>query len=170
MSQGAEDQREDVAELFREYAPAIFAFCRRRLPDRTTSEDVLQDTFARYWVAVSRGSEIKNPRAFLYTVAGNLIKNYFRDRKPEVSLDSLAEDGFDPDDPDADASRLAREADLRRVIDSAVDPEDAAILALRFIEGLPLSEVGLAVGKSRIAVSVRIHRAVKKLRKHFHEH
>lgn len=161
--------RERVAAVFREHAGAILTFCRRRLPDRAAADDVTQDTFARYWASVSKGDEIRNPRAFLYTVAGNLIKNYFRDRKDGASLDSLIEEGFEPRDPSADAAAEAREADLTRTINSIVGAEDATILGLRFLEGLPLEEVGLAVGRSRVSVSVRIHRAIKKLRNHFHE-
>jgi RNA polymerase sigma-70 factor (ECF subfamily) len=169
VSEKLEIARAAAEGAFRDHAGAILTFCRRRLSDRSAAEDVAQEAFARLWATLAAGTDVRNPRAFLYTVAGNLIKNHIRDRKPVDSLERLAEDGFEPADGTADTARQAREESLRATIESILGPEDAAILSLRYVEELPLAEVAAAVGMSRIAVSVRIHRALKKLKPHFHE-
>jgi RNA polymerase sigma-70 factor (ECF subfamily) len=169
VSEKLERARAQAEDAFRDHAGAILSFCRRRIFDRAAAEDIAQESFARLWATLAEGTEIRNPRAFLYTVAGNLIKNHIRDRKPTESLETLAEEGFEPADPSQDTGRLAREESTRETVESVLGAEDAAILALRYVEGLPLAEVAAASGMSRVAVSVRIHRALKKLKPHFHE-
>lgn len=169
MSEKLESARAAAEAAFRDHAGAILTFCRRRIFDRAAAEDIAQEAFARLWATLAEGTDVRNPRAFLYTVAGNLIKNHIRDRKPTASLEALGEEGFEPLDPTQDTAGATREADLRATIEKVVGADDAAIISLRFVENLPVAEIGAAMGLSRVAVSVRIHRALKKLKPHFHE-
>ena len=57
----------------------ILAFLRRRLP-REDAEDLCQETFAR---AVAAGDALRDPsrvRAYLYSIAHNLMVNHLRRR------------------------------------------------------------------------------------------
>lgn len=154
---------------FGEHADDVLRFCRRRISDREAAKDLTQESFARLWAALSRGEDIRNPRAYLFTVAGNLAKNHLRDRKPTASLETLREEGFDVGDPDADAARTPSEESTFRFVSKTLGEPDGTIVGLRFVSGLPVSEIAAALGMSRVGVSVRIHRAIKKLRTHFHE-
>ncbi len=161
------DQYKDVEELFlklyEEYVGSIFRHCYFRVSSRDTAEDLTQEAFMRVWDYLAEGKTIDNPKAFLYRVAENLIVDYYR-KKKELSLDALAESGFDPvgdnEDPILDyaAGRQAREA-IKKLA-----PTHREILVLRYVDDLSIRDIALVIGQSENVVSVRIHRGVQKLK------
>src|SRR5258705_5408828 len=70
-------------ELYREYAPAIFRFCRRALPTREDAEDATMDIFAKL-MRDNRLLQYDQSRSFtawLYKVAANHYWGLFRSPK-----------------------------------------------------------------------------------------
>ena len=150
-----------------EYADAIFRFCYYKVQDRERAKDLMQETFTRAWVYLSEGKEIENLRAFLYKVARNLSVNELVRSKP-LSMDELAEGGFDPKDT---ASRSPEEnsevAELLRVIET-LDPHDSELLIMRYVDDMPVKEIAGVLEIAPNTVSVRIHRALDRLRSALH--
>jgi RNA polymerase sigma factor (sigma-70 family) len=66
-------------------------FIRRRVPDPTEAEDILQDVFFEFVEAYRLPESIEQVGAWLYRVARNRIIDRFR-KKKEVSLPSAAND------------------------------------------------------------------------------
>lgn len=67
--------------LYREY---IKSFCRFQLKDSPDYvEDCVQDVFMALLEAKRAGTEIRNPKAWLTSVANNKIKNEYKNRKRE---------------------------------------------------------------------------------------
>src|SRR5579884_3912032 len=78
-----------------EHADALFRHALLRARDRETATDIVQETYSRAWLYLSKGKKIEHMRAFLYRVANNLIVDQSR-RKRSSSLDKLIEeDGFE---------------------------------------------------------------------------
>src|SRR3989344_6105879 len=86
---------EEFLRAYDKYADAIFRHCYFRLSDRELAQDTAQETFTRTWKYIADGGDVKNIRAFLYREAHNLIIDEWK-RKKAVSLEELAENGFDP--------------------------------------------------------------------------
>ncbi len=114
------------------------------------------------WVSLQDGSTIDNIRAFVYTTAHNLVVDWYR-RKKEVSLEVLAEDGFDPADkcqgPEDDA-----EFESLLLILNDLSPEDKELVLMRHVEGIKPREIALKMGTDSNTISVRIHRATRRLK------
>jgi RNA polymerase sigma-70 factor (ECF subfamily) len=149
------------------YADAIFRFCVVKVSNVELAQDLTQETFMRYWQTLRKGEKLKNERAYLYTLARNLVIDWYR-KKKESSLDVLTDAGIEFV---GDGSRsVTAEAESKEVlaIMEQLDDDSREVLLLRFVEGLSPSDIATLLGESANAVSVRIHRATKKVQELLH--
>ena len=65
---------DDAGRLFRTYHATLVRYLTRRLGDRDWAEEVAQETFVR----ALRQRTIANERAWLFTVANNLVRDEAR--------------------------------------------------------------------------------------------
>ncbi len=151
------------------YNDAIFRFCAVRVSNREVALDITQDTFMRYWQSLRKGDVVTSERAYLYTVARNLVIDWYR-KKKESSLDVLTDAGIEF--PAAGLTAITDNAEAREVLEviQEMDEDDRDVLLLRFVEGYSPKEIGELLGESANTVSVRIHRALKKVQESMHTH
>lgn len=154
-------------EIYDAESDAVFRFCLLRTSDRELSLDLTQEVFLRYWNTLCRERVIKNSRAFLFTVARNLVIDWYR-KKKTTSLESLFPEGGE--DKSALFSSGENEVEtnveagyLIREINS-LDEIYRDVVYLRYVEGLKPQEIGEVIGVSANVVSVRINRGIKILR------
>ncbi len=154
--------------LYNSESDAIFRYCLIRTSSREVALDITQDTFTRLWKVLERGEQLGNQRAFLYTVARNLIIDWYRKKKPE-SLDAIA------DEANVDALVVVNDSirqdiemssEARFIISRITDLEEQyqQPVFLRFIEGLKPNEIADIMGVSVNVASVRISRGIDRLR------
>lgn len=149
-------------EAFDAYSDAIFRFCVVKVSDIERAEDMTQEVFTRFWKSLKEGKEITNPRAFLYTIANNLAKDWYKKKKSE-SLDMHLDNGFAPVSKELSPETLS---EYQEVLASMADMEerDREVLYLRFVEGFEPKDIAEALGETANAVSVRLNRAMTKLK------
>lgn len=157
-------QEEQFLAWHDQFADAIFRHCFFRLSDREKAKDVAQETFIRLWKYLAEGKEIVNMRAFLYRIANNLVIDEYR-KKEMFSLDQMQEEtGFDISfDPKRAIESRDEFERAQMLIDQIPDPYREA-LVMRHIDGLSVKEIARIVGVSENVISVRIHRAMEKLK------
>ncbi len=174
-----ESLKKRFTDIYTAHADAIFRFCLVRVSDREQAIDITEETFMRLWRTFmeqeqnpQQAKQMHNPRAFLFTVAHHLIIDWYRTRK-SVSLEAMAaaadDESFEPPDETSFASspeRLAVGAEGRLLLEkiNTLESGDRQVLYLRFVEGLPPADIGAILGISANATSVRVNRALKKLR------
>lgn len=159
---------------FEEYSDQLFRHALFRISDRERAFDLVQDTFLKAWDHVAKGGEVQNHKSFLYRILHNLIIDEYR-RKKSTSLDALLEDetkantieglmaeGSFEDAADTLDSRALVAAIQSRMPD--LPQQYREIITLRFVDGLGVGEIAEFLSVSENVVSVRIHRAVAKLR------
>ncbi len=71
IAQAKAGNAEAWGDLYREYAPAIFRFCRRAMPTREDAEDATMDIFIKVPQKLSQYDASRPFGAWLYTVAAN---------------------------------------------------------------------------------------------------
>lgn len=156
-------QEKEFIETFDRFGDAIFRFLVLKVSNRALAEDLTQDTFMRYWQSLREGKEMVNTRSFIYTIANNLAKDWYKKKKSD-SLDAHLEKGLDPiDQSEADPETSAAYAEVLGVVDDLEETDRVAIL-LRHVEGLPPREIAELLGESPNTVSVRLTRALERLR------
>ena len=154
-------------ESFDTYSDAIFRFCLFKVTNVELAEDFTQEVFARYWQALRMGKEITNTRSYLYTIANNMAKDWYKKKKSE-SLDVRIEKGLEPHEKQTvNAEEQAAYNEILSVIED-LEGMDREILLLRYVEGLEPRDIAEIIGESANLVSVRINRAIKRLQQQFH--
>ncbi len=159
MQQGTREQWFET--VYGDYADAIFRFCLAKTSSRDVALDLSQEVFTRLWDQLALDKAIDNPRAFLYTVARNLVIDHYR-RKKHDSLEVLADAGveFGKEASAADESSY-REALAH--LEKLEEPYREAVY-LRYVEELPPRDIAEITGESVNVISVRITRGMKQLR------
>lgn len=155
-------KQEILVQAYDAYADALFRFCLVKLSARERSLDVVQEVFLRLWRYLLEDKEISNMKSFLFTTARNLIIDEYRKKKFE-SLDKMTEEGFDIDGGD-DIPLLSVDSEKALKALQSLDPLYREIMILRYVNSLSPKEIAIITGLSENVVSVRIHRALEKLR------
>ncbi|MBI3634201.1 MAG: sigma-70 family RNA polymerase sigma factor [Candidatus Yonathbacteria bacterium] len=160
-NQGVEDQ---FLGWHNQFADAVFRHCFFRLSDREKAKDVTQETFVRLWEYISSGKEIENARALIYRIVNNLIIDEYR-KKDTVSLDQMQEE-TDFDRGYSTKEDIENKDDYARALEmvETLPAPYREVLVWRHIDGLSVKEIADIVGESENLVSVRIHRAIEKLK------
>ena len=155
----------DFLVAYEEHAGALFRHALLRVRDRDAATDVVQETFSRVWLYLSRGKEIEYMRAFLYRTANNLIIDASR-RKRSSSLDAMMEiDGYEPRDESLKDPVEIPQAREAVALLTSLDEIYRTAITMRFIDEMSPREIANKLGVSENVVSVRIHRGIARLSK-----
>ncbi len=168
-SQGKTDPaQQDTEALFLDmltsHEDALFRFIYFRIGNRALAVDLTQDVFTKTWLYLSQGKSIEYPEAFLYRAAKNALIDYYKKAK-SGSLDTLLDGGFDPGSTDSVDEILRQDSieEIRTLLET-LDEDSKQIIFLRYTEEKPIEEIASLYGKSVNAMTVHIHRIIKKLR------
>lgn len=157
-------------DAYQMHSDAIFRFILFKIDNREKALDISQETFMKTWMHISNNGKIQNIRAFLYKVASNLVIDEYRkrDKKDYMtdSLESMSEDGFDPRSDIDEFESITNKLDGEKIFDLIKDlpPMYANILFLKYNEELSIAEISENLDVSQNVVSVRLNRAIKKLK------
>jgi RNA polymerase sigma-70 factor (ECF subfamily) len=150
---------------YEEHSDAILRYCIFQTSNRDVALDILQDTFTKTWLYLQDGKEIDNIKAFLYKVAKNLIIDYRR-KKKSYSLDAITETGVDFEGEDEEEN-ITGNFDKEFVVGKLekLEESDREILTMRYINEMSIKEIAEMIELTPNNVSVKIHRAVERLKK-----
>lgn len=159
---------ENIEKSFREvydlHGEAIFRFVYFKIGDRERAREIMQEAFMKTWEMLSRGKEIDNLKAYVYRAAQNLSINELERRKQNFSLEIMQEEtGFDPVDDEALPDELS-EAKIVAESIKLLEDNDREILVMRYLNDQSIKEIADILDQSENTISVRLHRALKKLK------
>jgi RNA polymerase sigma-70 factor, ECF subfamily len=142
--------------LYDEALPQVYGYLLARCGARPLAEDLTAETFLAA-VAACHGQPPPSPSVgWLVGIARHKLVDHWRAaEREERGLDAVASgllEGEDPWDERIDAL-LARE-----VLDEQIAAH-RAVLTLRYLDGLPVSEVAAALGRSVYATEALLVRA-----------
>ncbi len=160
-----EDAEKMFLEWYDQYADALYRHAFFRLFSAPRAEELVQETFMKTWEYLKKGKTIDQPRAFLYRLLTNLIIDDTR-KKKTLSLEGMGTETEPFDPPDNQHLKMEQAVLGSQLVEAMVDltEEDRAIITLRYMNDLEPKEIADIIGSSANVVSVRIHRALKKLK------
>ncbi|HYQ16191.1 MAG TPA: RNA polymerase sigma factor [Polyangiaceae bacterium] len=149
--------------IFERYAPLLLRSMLRELYVREEANDLVQQTFLQLHRARADFDPGQKLKPWIFTIAMNLKREYFRrkKRRPERSLD--AEAGPEPAVPAQGAAQVDARRTLSRVL-AGLPADQREVIELHWFDGLEFPEVAQVVGASVSAVKVRAHRGYVRLR------
>lgn len=151
----------DVATLYEQHGAALRSYVHSRMLG--AAEPDADDVYATVWERVVRASgsyrELERSKSWLYRIATNLIRDYYRSgnwklRGPSVRTETLLDehhpittDRYPSDDEHVRAAVEMLKADQRDVV------------LLRYWEDRTFAETGALLGVTQTAAKKRIERA-----------
>jgi RNA polymerase sigma-70 factor (ECF subfamily) len=157
---------EKFEELFAQYERRIFNLLLRLVGDYEDAADLTSETFVRALAAAQRFRGDAQPYTWLYRIAVNLAKNYYRSRSAKPRLEPQ-EDAV-PDDAGAPSMQdLLEQRALQREVEGALlslPVESRALIVLRDLQGLSYQEIAEATESTVELVKSRLFRARTALR------
>lgn len=155
--------RQAFAELWTRYATPLGRLMRKQVRRPEDVNDLVQQTFLQLHRARNDFKEGARLRPWLYTIALNLRREYWRRmgrrREAPVELDER----MLPTVEQADLVIKENAAALRKALSTLPDGQ-REVIELHWFEGFSFPEVAQIVGASLSAVKVRAHRGYKVLR------
>ena len=160
------DGRRRFLELVSDIRPDLHRYCARMTGSVADGEDVVQDTLARAYYALSELDQLPPLRPWLFQIAHNRALDHLRryDRRKGQSLDGVADTIADRTvDPE---EALAREQATRAAISrfSELVPVQRSCVILKDVLGHSVEEIADLVELSVPAVKAALHRGRERLR------
>lgn len=162
------------APLYERYFPAVHGYCLRRISDRERAADATSEIFTRAIAALPRfRPQPSRPdagiRAWLFTIAHNVVIDHHRRFRPSQSLDRTPPGDLTPPQlidgrplPE-DHAIAADERQRLRLLLSRLTDIQRQVTELR-LAGLSGAEIGAVLGLTTGAVKAVQFRAYSRLR------
>ncbi len=156
-------------ELVREHERKIYNLCFSTMGSAEDAADMAQETLLKAWRALQRFDGRSSLGTWLYRIAVNTCLDELRRRKNRttVSIQNLAEKGWEPEDDGGDfVERSIQREEVRQALRELPD-DYRTVLILRDIQGFSYDEIAAILSCPVGTVRSRLNRArgnmVKKL-------
>jgi RNA polymerase sigma-70 factor, ECF subfamily len=154
-------------KLYDKYIDEIYRFILMRVRSKEEAQDLTNEVFLKIWQYINNNdTDIDNVRAFLYRIARNIVIDKYRKSGKELlaldedMIESIPDESLDLED------EVQKKDELNEVL-GVVDklPEDQReLILMKYVQDLSVKEIAQVLEKSRGAVRVSLHRAIKKLK------
>lgn len=148
------------------YYQKILAYCYYHCPDQGYAEDLTQETYVRFFTKLSdyhyRGKTLN----YLYTIAGNLCKDYLKKVKeiPLEEMELIEETNPKQNQTEEVLNKIYIEQALRQLPD-----ELSEVLTLYYFQDLKLTEIASTLQIGLPLVKYRLRRGKKLLKELLNE-
>jgi RNA polymerase sigma-70 factor (ECF subfamily) len=148
--------------IYEGHAALVFRFLLRLCGRRELAEDLFQETWIRFARHARTLRPDTEPRAWLYTVARNLVRSHARWAVVDAASVAALASWWYLEAPVASPHEAAVAADAGRALERAFARLPLAgreVLVLVAVEGLALDEAARVLGVTSEAARQRLHRA-----------
>ncbi len=165
MLQVGKGRAQWLAQQVLPHEPALRSWLHKRTALTLEADDVVQETYA-VLAGMDDVSGILNPRAYMFTVANNIILQHLR-RARVVPIESMAE--FEhmqfADSEPSPEQRVSGQQELRRVgrLIALLPPKCREVFLLRRVDGLSQREIAERVGISENTVEKHVAKGLRLL-------
>lgn len=167
--------RPEINKVYTDNANKVFKYFYCRLENRALAEDLTSQAFLKF---VDRIDQFDSKKAsavtWLFTIARNLLIDYFRSSKAKMAkmktdLDD-AEEIIDPsNEGNNELENFVQSKRNKEILDTQLEilsEEDRYLIYLKYNEDMSYEEIATEIGSNINTVGVRLHRILIKLRDH----
>jgi RNA polymerase sigma-70 factor (ECF subfamily) len=155
----AEGDEVAFARLVADYHPVMIRIAYAIVGDSDIAADAVQSAWTIAWRRLGRLRDRTQVRSWLVAIAANEARQILRRQKRRTVVELRVDEPAAPSDP---GDRIET-VDLARVLRS-LNPDDRALLALRFVGGLESAEIADRLGLSASGVRSRLVRLLDRMR------
>jgi len=165
--QMAEGDQEAFELLVTRYHGPLLSYVAQQLKDRSKAEDIVQETFIRLIRHLQRYGELEQLRPWLYKVALNLCRDYWRTasyRSEQTAALEMPEEA----DPSPGADELLEKQERAQAVAESLEwlPEiQQEVVRMRFFHDLKLQEISELMDIPLSIVKSHLYGALRKLKR-----
>ena len=164
INQGDQDA---YLKMYDFYAPKLFRHAYYRTGSKETAEDIAQQVFYKTWQYImNKNNKIDNINAFLYRSVNNLIADHFRkSERKNIGIDDDLERKL-PNQSSNSGEAVDHQLGIDKVKAglNKLKPEQQNLITWHYFDDLSYDQISKITGKSKNAIYVGVHRALKELR------
>jgi RNA polymerase sigma factor (sigma-70 family) len=157
-----------IGEFYVRYEATVLAFFLRRVGDREAAAELAAETFAAVVWQCHRGVAVREPRAWLFSLAhGKLIDYLRRGRVADRARRRIGLERLDWSDEELErVEEVAARVPARELVDAlAALPDEQRIAVLERVVGeQEYSRIAARRGTSEAVMRQRVHRGLARLR------
>lgn len=128
--------RDSLNDLFDRYYDKIYGYCYRHVNHRENAQDLTQEVFLRVCRHISDYRHYGKFENYLYVIAGNLCKDYYK-KKKMLSFEEIVTEKMEPGFAKAEDEIVVTEA-LKKL------PElEREIVLLRYYQELKIKDIAV---------------------------
>jgi RNA polymerase sigma factor (sigma-70 family) len=161
VASAAEGDELAFGRIVAAYQDQMYCICVVVCRDRSLAEEAVQSAWSRIWQRLGTLREADKLRPWVMSVAVNEAKSLLRRRRRR----SLVEVPVDPSDRPGgiDPATGVAGIDLRDAM-RHLDPDDRALLTMRYVLGFDATELSTVTGLSPSGTRTRLERLLDRLR------
>jgi len=155
-------------QLFYEYSSRLYGFGLKYLKSESDAEELVQDVFLKIWRNREKLKEEENFHSYLFAIAFNQIRDYFRHKGVFLDVEECLEEV--PEDNSTEAS-ITYHSVLEQIsgLLNKLPEKKQNIFRLSRFEGKSAKEIACIVGVSPKTVDNQISEVIGFLRAHLKE-
>jgi RNA polymerase sigma factor (sigma-70 family) len=150
-----------IRRLIAEHHDDMRRVCSYVTRDEAVAEDAAQAAWSVAWRKIGSLRDPERLRPWLISVAVNEAKQLLRQRRRRAEIEIVADASSEPGGPDPATGVGAM--DLHAALER-LDPDDRALLAMRYVAGFDSNELAIATGKKPAAIRQHLKRLLDRLR------
>lgn len=151
----------NIKDVYEENYQAVFDFVNKLTTDEQITKDIVQDTFHKL-MELSSFDEIKNMKAYLISIAKNLVFDQIRHQKKAITLQ--IETDVEVGTYDIDGIKNAEVEQIKKSLLEKLPLRTKKIYEMSRFRKLTYKEIAFEMGISTVAVKKQIMIAYKSLR------
>lgn len=165
VRQAKSGSSEAFAQLYDAYVARVYRYIYFRVTDDAATEDLTSQVFLKAWESLDRYEIGSSPfMVWLYTIARNLVVDYYRTKKASVPLEEV----HALPSHETPVEEVETRFDLQAMRDALqfLTDEQQQVLILKFIAGLPNENIARIMNKREGAVRALQMRALQTMAKY----
>jgi RNA polymerase sigma-70 factor (ECF subfamily) len=148
--------------LWEAFHTPLHGFIRKRVPDETVAEDLLQEVFLKIHLHIEALQDVKKLESWIYQITRNAIIDFYRSTRWTTSLDTPEVLDLPAELPDDDI--ISELFPCVQAMVRNLPEQDRQALVLTEYQGLTQKEFGERLGLSLSGAKSRVQRAREKLK------
>lgn len=153
-------------DIYNQFFKKIFTFIYYRVNHKEVAEDLTEEVFLKAYAKIGSVRDEQAFVAWLYQISRNLVIDYYRAKKIDVSLEEV-ENTLVYESNIIDALNLGQDQKILLDCLAKLPAEQQIVLKLKFLEGLENETISEMLNKSEGAIRVIQHRGINKLKELF---
>lgn len=160
--------RTAISALYEQYVDAMHRFFWYQFHDNTVAEDLTQDTFVEMIHSLPSYQGNGSVKNWIYAIAKRQALHFLSEKYniPKESLQDWVPDDAQLIDPDEKVQQETNRKRVEKLLET-LPAKDREAIQLTKLRGLSSGEASKVTGDAPLSIRVRVHRALKKLRKKY---